>query len=61
MIRSAFASLADRANRRPTWVERNGSRFVEVCGYSPIENLVYGAIAAAVILAPVALFLVSSS
>lgn len=60
MILSAIASLADQANRRPTWVEADGGRLVKVFGYSPIQNLVYGAIAAALILSPIVLFLVTT-
>jgi hypothetical protein len=58
MVRSAIATFADKANRCPTWVERDGRRLVNVQGFSPVENLVYGVIAAAMILSPIGLFLV---
>lgn len=59
MIWSVVTSLADKALRRPTWLEQDGAHRVLVRGYSPIDNLVFGAIAAAVILLPVILFLVT--
>lgn len=58
MPRSMIARFADRLQRRPEWQERDGDRHVLVRGYSPIDNLIYGAIAAAVILAPYIIFLV---
>jgi hypothetical protein len=60
MFRSAVASLADKATRRPTWLERNGTRMVEVCGYSPVEQLLYGVFGAALILSPIGIYLVST-
>ncbi|MBN9333263.1 hypothetical protein [Devosia sp.] len=59
MILSVLASVADKAMRRPEWTERNGDHHVVVRGFSPLDNLAYGAVAAAVILAPIVLFLVS--
>jgi hypothetical protein len=60
MFRSAIALIADTANRRPTWLERDGGRIVEVRGFSPLDNVLYGALAAALILSPIVIFLVSA-
>lgn len=50
MTRSILRTFADRLQRRPEWLERDGSRHVLVRGFSPLDNLIYGAIGAAVIL-----------
>lgn len=55
---SMMARFADRLQRRPEWQERDGDRHVLVRGYSPFDNLIYGTIAAAVILAPYIILLV---
>lgn len=60
MIRSAVRSITDKATRQPTWLERDGNRLVEVRGFSPLDNLIYGAIAAGLILSPIFIFLVST-
>lgn len=59
MVRSVISSIADKASRRPAWHERDHRRVVLVHGYSPIENIVYGLIAAAVILSPILVFIVT--
>lgn len=59
MNQSAIRTLADRARRRPEWLERDGDHNVLVRGYSPIDSLAYGALAAALILAPIVIFIVS--
>ncbi|AVF05544.1 MULTISPECIES: hypothetical protein [Devosia] len=59
MARSMIVRFADLLQRRPEWQERDGDRHVLVRGYSPLDNLIYGAIAAAVILAPYIIFLVT--
>lgn len=60
MFWSAITSSADKARRRPEWLERDGDDDVVVQGYSILDNLAFGGIAAIVILAPVVLLLVST-
>lgn len=38
MAQSVIASLADKLQRRPEWVESNDGRDVLVCGYSLIDT-----------------------
>ena len=59
MNRSVVSTIADKASQRPEWVERDGDRDVLVRGFSPLDNLVFGALAAVLILAPVVIFIVS--
>lgn len=61
MNRSAARKFADRVLTRPLWLEQDGEHQVLVRGYSPLDNLVFGTIAAAFILAPAIIFLVSHS
>lgn len=59
MIWSVARKFADRILTRPLWAEQDGARQVLVRGYSPLDNLLFGAVAAAFILIPAILFLVS--
>ncbi|MBJ3783380.1 hypothetical protein [Devosia sediminis] len=60
MVRSIVSSIADRATRCPTWLERDGNRLVEVRGYSVAANLAFGILAATLILSLAAFILVST-
>lgn len=57
---STISSITDKVSRCPTWLERNGRRLVEVRGFSIAANLLYGTLAATLILSLAALFLVSA-
>lgn len=60
MFRSALSSIADKATRRPVWLETDDERVVEVRGFSPLDNLIYGAMAAGLILSPIFIYLLST-
>lgn len=59
MARSIVRNVADHATRRPEWLERDGDRHVLVRGFSPLDSMVFGAIAAVLILLPIISFLVT--
>jgi hypothetical protein len=59
MARSVLRNFADRMQRRPEWLERDGDKHVLVRGFSPLDNLIYGAIGAGLILLSIIPFLVT--
>lgn len=59
MARSILHTFADHLQRRPEWLERDGDRHVLVQGFSPLDNLIYGAIGAGMILLPIIALLVT--
>lgn len=59
MPRSVLDRIADRLRYRPEWLERDGDRHVLVRGFSPLDNLIYGALGAGLILLPIISILVT--
>lgn len=59
MARSILRTLVDRVQRRPEWLERDGDRHVLVRGFSPLDNLICGALGAGLILLSIIPFLVT--